>query len=44
MLEQHEEAIEDWYFNKQDTASLSDHLCKAIVLNKGNQCKNFDTR
>uniref|UniRef100_A0A1B0ALU0 DUF3456 domain-containing protein n=1 Tax=Glossina palpalis gambiensis TaxID=67801 RepID=A0A1B0ALU0_9MUSC len=32
MLEQYEDAISDWYFNKQDVKDLITHLCAEQVL------------
>ncbi|CAK8676762.1 unnamed protein product [Clavelina lepadiformis] len=37
ILEQHEEVVEDWYFNQQDKKNLSDYLCREKVLRKNNQ-------
>ncbi|XP_002129613.2 protein canopy 4-like [Ciona intestinalis] len=37
MLEEYEDTIEDWYFNKQSSKDLLSYLCKENVLNKTNQ-------
>lgn len=35
MIEQHESAIEEWYFNHQEEANLGKYLCEDRVLRKG---------
>merc|ERR1711872_1052369 len=43
LLENFEEDIEDWYFNKQDI-NFSEYLCKERVLrNKDSTCLSDDT-
>lgn len=35
MIEQHESAIEEWYFNHQEEQNLGKYLCEDRVLRKG---------